>query len=82
MLYHPIALGMVGRGGVDTGSQGLHGGGEDTTGELKTMVCYHISRYPKPRYPTVDEAISDGVGVNVGDWDCFQPAQEMVSHCQ
>ena len=73
-LYHPIALGMVGRGGVDQGTQSFHGEGEDATRKLKSMVCYQVSRYSEARDPAVDEALGDGVGINVGDQDCFQPA--------
>ena len=81
-LYHPIALGMVGRGEVDPGTQCFHGGGEQATCKLNSTISDQVGRDTIARDPAVDEALGDGVGIDVGDRNCFKPAQEPVSHCQ
>ena len=65
---------------MDPGAHGLQGAGECAAGELESSVGDHVGRDAEPADPVGEEGAGDGVGVDGGEGDSFQPPGAALDH--
>lgn len=79
LLYHPIALQMIGSGMVEGDSKRRSHAGPDSGGKLKSVVRCQVMRNVEPGHPVEEESICTVHGGGQLHGDYLRPSGLSVS---